>query len=77
MKSNSIFSKIVIFLIVIYQKFLSPTLFRRLKCRFHPTCSEYAIIAIKKYGLFLGIKKSYHRLSKCRPDNLDTCIDLP
>ena len=60
-------SYILIFLIRIYQKCISPLLPRT--CRFYPTCSAYFIEALKKYGFikgsFLGIK----RLLKCHPFN--------
>jgi len=52
-------------LILLYQNFVSPWL--PSVCRFYPTCSQYTIEAIDKYGarkgLFLGIK----RISKCHP----------
>lgn len=34
-----------------------------------PTCSEYSILALEKYGLFQGLKKSVIRISKCHPWN--------
>jgi hypothetical protein len=37
------------------------------RCRFHPTCSEYAIAAIEKYGLIIGIFKAYWRILRCNP----------
>jgi len=37
------------------------------RCRFHPTCSEYAIAAIEKYGLMLGIFKACWRILRCNP----------
>ena len=60
-----------------YQRVLSPILRRRLSCRFYPTCSEYAFLSIEKYGTIRGIRMILRRLSRCRPDNLDSCIDLP
>lgn len=36
-------------------------------CRFTPTCSQYAVIAIKKHGVFKGGWLTLKRLSKCRP----------
>jgi len=36
-------------------------------CRFYPSCSEYAIEAIEKYGLIRGGAKSLMRLLKCHP----------
>jgi putative membrane protein insertion efficiency factor len=36
-------------------------------CRFHPTCSQYAIDAINKYGAFKGSWKTLTRLTRCHP----------
>ena len=36
-------------------------------CRFSPTCSEYMIQAIKKYGVFSGVYRGIKRLSRCHP----------
>ena len=69
---------LIIFCIRLYQRAFSPILTRRgVKCRFHPTCSEYAIQAIQKYGARRGLAKSLGRLRRCRPDNFESCIDLP
>ena len=48
-----------------YQKFISPLL--RPSCRFHPTCSEYSIQAITKYGAIKGIFLSLKRILRCNP----------
>lgn len=49
----------------LYQRY-APERVRR-KCLFKPTCSEYAILAIEKYGVIRGLYKSYVRLfKKCR-----------
>ncbi len=37
------------------------------KCRFTPTCSEYAVIALQKHGLLKGGWLAIKRISKCRP----------
>jgi hypothetical protein len=75
------FNKPIIAIIIIgirfYQRMISPIVNHWSRCRFYPTCSEYAIIAITKYGLKVGTVKAYHRLLRCRPDNLETCIDFP
>ena len=55
----------LIFLIKLYQKYISPL--KRSSCRFYPTCSEYAILALKKYGLFKGSFKIIWRLIRCNP----------
>lgn len=60
-----------------YQMVLSPVVGRYRQCRFHPTCSQYAVEAIQKYGAVVGTAKVVHRLKRCRPDSLETCIDPP
>jgi putative membrane protein insertion efficiency factor len=52
-------------LIKFYRKYLSILKIRC--CRFHPSCSEYAIEAIEKHGFFSGSWKSLKRLSRCHP----------
>ncbi|MDG1098891.1 MAG: membrane protein insertion efficiency factor YidD [Bacteroidia bacterium] len=48
-----------------YQYLLSP-LFPS-SCRFTPTCSQYGIEALKKHGLWKGLKLTLKRISKCHP----------
>ena len=48
-----------------YQLLLSPHLGRT--CRFHPTCSNYAIQALREYGVLKGIVLTVHRLFRCHP----------
>ena len=57
--------KIIIFIIKLYQLFISPLFPPR--CRFYPTCSQYAIEAIKKYGIGKGGFMILKRISKCHP----------
>lgn len=38
-------------------------------CRFEPTCSQYAIEAIDKYGVFKGTVKAAWRVLRCNPWN--------
>jgi putative membrane protein insertion efficiency factor len=54
-----------VFLIKIYQFLISPIIGKN--CRFNPTCSSYALEALKKHGLFLGMYYSIIRISKCHP----------
>ena len=56
-------SKIIIFIIKIYQYLFSPLLGNR--CRFLPTCSEYFIEALKTQGLIRGLKLGSQRILKC------------
>lgn len=57
--------KIVILIIKIYQKLISPFLGDR--CRFYPSCSLYAQIAIERYGFFYGGWLTIKRLLRCHP----------
>ncbi|MCZ7586475.1 MAG: membrane protein insertion efficiency factor YidD [Deltaproteobacteria bacterium] len=61
----------------LYKVFISPSLSKSITCRFHPTCSEYAVLAFKKYGFRRGLLMSYGRIRRCRPDNNSSCIDFP
>ena len=58
-------TKFLIFIIKIYQYFISPLLGN--KCRFLPTCSEYFIEALSTYGLIKGFKLGIKRILKCHP----------
>ncbi|WP_230348359.1 membrane protein insertion efficiency factor YidD [Methylobacillus methanolivorans] len=57
--------KLMVGLIKLYQWVLSPLLGQR--CRFYPTCSQYAIEAIQKHGTWRGAVYTIRRLSKCHP----------
>ena len=57
--------KISIFIIILYQKFISP--FKPQCSRFLPTCSEYSIQAITKYGFLRGLALSLYRIARCNP----------
>lgn len=54
-----------ILLIKFYQYIISPVIGP--KCRFTPTCSQYAVEALKKYGVFKGLWLALKRISKCHP----------
>ncbi len=58
-------TKILIFIIKIYQYFISPFLGNR--CRFLPTCSEYFIEALRAHGFIVGFKLGIKRILKCHP----------
>ena len=57
----------LITIIEFYRKWISPL--KPPVCRFIPTCSEYAVIALKKYGVFKGVFLTIKRLLKCHPFN--------
>jgi putative membrane protein insertion efficiency factor len=52
-------------LIRVYQYTLSPLLGPR--CRFHPSCSEYAYEAIRRYGPLGGLVLAVKRILRCHP----------
>ena len=61
--------KFLSFLLVIpiklYQILISPILGPN--CRYHPTCSQYSIVAINKHGPFKGTWLAIKRISSCHP----------
>ncbi len=76
MNWNNLVSRVVAFvprapawcvlkLVRFYQLAISPLLGPR--CRFTPTCSEYCILAVKKYGVLLGLLKTAWRILRCNP----------
>ena len=60
-----IIDKAVIWLILFYRKYISPL--KKPCCRFYPTCSQYALSAVKKYGAFRGGFLAVKRILKCNP----------
>jgi putative component of membrane protein insertase Oxa1/YidC/SpoIIIJ protein YidD len=64
----------VILAIKLYQHYAPDEIRRR--CLFMPTCSEYAIMAVRKYGTIIGLCKSYYRLVYRCQGNIYT-IDYP
>ena len=57
----------VIWLIHLYQNKASDA--TRLRCVYEPSCSEYMILAIRKYGLLRGVIKGWKRLNRCHHPN--------
>ena len=49
----------------VYQRAISPAFPRR--CKYHPTCSEYAVQAIESYGILRGAVLAGWRLLRCNP----------
>jgi len=48
-----------------YQRFVSPALPRR--CKYHPTCSEYAVQAVRAQGVLRGLVLAAWRILRCNP----------
>ena len=62
---KSLPAKFAISLIRFYQKFISVR--TPPSCKFIPTCSKYAILAIEKYGFLKGSLKAIWRILRCNP----------
>ncbi len=58
-----------------YQIEVSPVI--KPACRFNPTCSEYAILALRKYKLLTAFSKIIIRILRCNPVTKKETIDLP
>lgn len=59
------FGRIIICLTKIYQRYAKEEIRRR--CVYTPTCSQYMILSIKKYGGFKGFVNGIKRLQRCHP----------
>ncbi|MCH1543164.1 MAG: membrane protein insertion efficiency factor YidD [Alphaproteobacteria bacterium] len=60
-----VLSFLVLLPVHVYRLFISPMLGPR--CRFQPTCSEYAVEAVRVHGAWAGLWLSLKRLSHCHP----------
>jgi putative membrane protein insertion efficiency factor len=56
---------VLVTLVRLYQWLISPLLGRR--CRFYPSCSEYFIGAVRKYGAISGSLRGIWRICRCHP----------
>ena len=60
--------RLFIGIIKIYKKTISPILsYFGIKCKYYPTCSEYTMQAIEKYGIIKGYFLGIKRILKCNP----------
>lgn len=64
-KITSPFNYLFIGVIKIYQYTISPLL--GVSCRYTPTCSQYGIEALKKYGFVTGVYLTIKRVLSCHP----------
>jgi putative membrane protein insertion efficiency factor len=62
---KKIVGNILIAIVRFYQKVISPWLIS--SCRYNPTCSEYAVQAIQKYGPLKGGWLAIKRIGRCHP----------
>ncbi len=57
--------RIVVFIIRLYQTLLSP--YMAPSCRYTPTCSQYSIEAVQRFGVLKGLWLSFRRIGSCHP----------
>ncbi|MCT4618129.1 MAG: membrane protein insertion efficiency factor YidD [Marinisporobacter sp.] len=57
--------ELLIGMVKLYRKYISPL--KPQTCRFYPTCSQYALQALEKYGAIRGTMISIKRILKCHP----------
>ena len=67
LSADPVIERLLIALLRFYKRWLSPLLGPR--CRFHPTCSEYALQAIARFGALRGSWLALKRIARCHPWN--------
>jgi len=67
--------KILIIIIIYYQKYISPL--KPATCRFYPTCSNYAMQAIEQFGCWKGSFLALKRILRCHPYNIGGYDPVP
>lgn len=86
LKNNNILVLISLwFIIVFYRKYFKPFKakfdYKTHKiniCSFYPSCSEYGVLAIKRYGFFKGWYLTIRRIKRCDTfKHKESCIDYP
>lgn len=58
-------TRLILALLAIYKRLLSPVLGAR--CRFHPSCSDYARVAVARFGSWRGGMLALWRILRCQP----------
>lgn len=66
--------KLVIAILRFYKKYFSPIM--PPACRYTPTCSEYTVLAVEKYGVVKGLWKGVLRILRCNPLG-GSGVDMP
>ena len=75
---NQLSARVYIGFVHIYQGYGRPMLEGIVACRFRPTCSEYSIQAVEKYGIWTGLFLTMKRIASCTSDvPMGTVDELP
>ncbi|GAB4391889.1 MAG: membrane protein insertion efficiency factor YidD [Gammaproteobacteria bacterium] len=64
-QTKQFITKLSLWLITLYRWFISPVIGTH--CRFYPSCSQYMLLAIKRFGIYHGLILGSKRLAKCHP----------
>jgi len=75
MKLKNIWEKIYTAPVVFYRKFISPL--KKPCCKYYPTCSTYAMTALKRFGLIKGTILSVNRILRCNPWSMGGIDHVP
>lgn len=59
-------ARLYVHVVQAYQRDASPSVSRVVRCRFSPTCSEYSLKAVRKFGIIRGLRLTASRLWRCR-----------
>ena len=73
--NHGLVSRAMIRSIQTYQRLISSH--ARRKCPFEPSCSQYMVLAIQKYGAASGSLKGFRRIGRCNPFYKGSHIDWP
>ncbi len=68
-------ARFVVLMIRAYQRYLSPM--RPPTCKYYPSCSQYAVIALQRHGLLRGTALAAWRLLRCNPWSRGGVDDVP
>lgn len=60
-----------------YRAHVSPHLRGVIRCRFTPTCSQYGLESVRKYGALRGGARAIWRVARCNPLTPQGTVDLP
>lgn len=63
--ARDLLSLTLVLMVRCYQRLVSPWLPNA--CRYQPTCSEYAVLAVRRYGPLRGMLKALGRIARCHP----------
>lgn len=66
-QQHTISQRFAISVLHLYQRSISPYINKGARCKFYPNCSEYAVLAIQKYGVLGGSFKAFTRILRCNP----------